>query len=182
MTAALQVIAAGPGVTLQDGGRHGYLRFGVTGAGPMDPLAHATANRAADAAVDAAAIEVSLGGVELEAESEPLSLAVAGGAFVITLDGRPLPKATRLQLEPGVRLAIRAGAEGPGVTLLSVDKSTSPRRSDRFRRIRAPVSAAWRGARSLRATCCPSVMRFGAMPRSERSWRRGSIVQAMSCG
>lgn len=112
MTAALQLIAAGPGVTLQDGGRHGYLRFGVTGAGPMDPLAHATANRAADAAVDAAAIEVSLGGVELEAESEPLSLAVAGGAFVITLDGRPLPKATRLQLEPSVRLAIRAGAEG----------------------------------------------------------------------
>src|SRR5665811_418028 len=61
---ALRIIAAGPGVTLQDGGRFGYLRYGVTPAGPMDPLAFATANRAVGAPPNAAAIEVSLGGVE----------------------------------------------------------------------------------------------------------------------
>ena len=43
MSAALTVMAAGPGVTLQDAGRHGYLRYGVTAAGPMDRLAMATA-------------------------------------------------------------------------------------------------------------------------------------------
>src|SRR5262249_59854355 len=66
---ALRIVSAGPGVTLQDGGRHGYLRFGVTAAGPMDPLAFATANAAAGAERNATAIEVSLGGVELAADT-----------------------------------------------------------------------------------------------------------------
>jgi len=42
--AMVRVLSAGQGTTLQDAGRHGYLRFGVTTAGPMDSLAHATAN------------------------------------------------------------------------------------------------------------------------------------------
>jgi len=41
--AIVRVLSAGLGATLQDAGRHGYLRFGVTAAGPMDALAHATA-------------------------------------------------------------------------------------------------------------------------------------------
>ena len=45
-----------PQVTLQDGGRHGYLRYGITAAGPMDPLMHATANRAAGNPLDATAV------------------------------------------------------------------------------------------------------------------------------
>lgn len=112
MTAALRILSAGPGVTLQDGGRHGYLRFGVTGAGPMDPLASATANLAVGAKADAAAIEVSLGGVELAAEGAPISVAVAGGAFRIALDGRPMPPAALMRLEPGAKLSIRAGDAG----------------------------------------------------------------------
>jgi len=42
-----------------------FLRFGVTTADPMDPLAFATANVAAEVRHDATAIEVSLGGIEL---------------------------------------------------------------------------------------------------------------------
>ena len=59
--AILRILSAGPGATLQDGGRHGYLRFGVTAAGPMDPLAHATANLAVGNPAGATAIEVSVG-------------------------------------------------------------------------------------------------------------------------
>ena len=58
----LKVVAAGPGVTIQDSGRSDYLRFGVTGAGPMDKAAHALANRVLGNRPGAAAIEVSLGG------------------------------------------------------------------------------------------------------------------------
>ena len=54
--AILRILSAGPGATLQDGGRHGYLRFGVTAAGPMDPLAHATANLAVGNPAGATAI------------------------------------------------------------------------------------------------------------------------------
>ncbi|ATQ67561.1 MULTISPECIES: biotin-dependent carboxyltransferase family protein [Methylosinus] len=112
MTAALLIRSAGPGVTVQDGGRWGYLRYGVTPAGPMDAGALAAANLAVGARIDAAAIEVSLGGLELEAEGEAIGLAVAGGAFDLRRDGAPLPPACRLTLEPGARLSIRAGAAG----------------------------------------------------------------------
>ncbi|HZO47461.1 MAG TPA: biotin-dependent carboxyltransferase family protein [Xanthobacteraceae bacterium] len=112
MSAALTIIAAGPGVTLQDAGRHGYLRYGVTAAGPMDRLAMATANLAVGAPEGATAIEVSLGGIELTADGVTLPIAVAGGHFDISLDGQRLPSAARLALTPGARLRIRAGADG----------------------------------------------------------------------
>jgi biotin-dependent carboxylase-like uncharacterized protein len=99
-------------VTLQDGGRHGYLRFGVTAAGPMDALSHATANLAVGAPRDAAALEVSLGGLELGIEGGAFSVAVAGGAFKLALDGRVLPSAVLLRLEPGNRFSIRPGGAG----------------------------------------------------------------------
>jgi biotin-dependent carboxylase-like uncharacterized protein len=111
-TAALLVRSAGPGVTVQDGGRRGYLRYGVTPAGPMDAGALAAANLAVGASIDAAAIEVSLGGLELEVEGAAIDLAVAGGAFDLRLGAAALPPACRLTLEPGARLSIRAGAAG----------------------------------------------------------------------
>ncbi len=109
MTARLLIEAAGPGVTVQDAGRFGYSRFGVTPAGPMDLPAFLAATRAVAAT---AALEVSLGGVALEAEGATLAVAVAGGAFDIRLDGARLPAATLLPLAPGARLSIRAGAAG----------------------------------------------------------------------
>ena len=112
MSAAVRILSAGPGVTLQDGGRRGLLRFGVTPAGPMDVGAYAAVLMAAEAAIGAAAIEVSLGGVELAAEGETIGLAIAGGAFDIRLDGVSLPAACALALSPGARLSIRAGAGG----------------------------------------------------------------------
>lgn len=108
----LCVLSAGPGATLQDGGRHGYLRFGVTAAGPMDPLAYATANLAVGNPTGATAIEVSVGGIELTAESSSLKVAVAGGEFALSLDGRPLPAAVVLNLEEGAVLKIRASGRG----------------------------------------------------------------------
>jgi 5-oxoprolinase (ATP-hydrolysing) subunit C len=112
MGPSLRILSAGPGVSVQDGGRHGFLRYGVTVAGPMDPLAHAIANRVLENPTGSAALEVSLGGVEVTAEGGYLAVAVAGGAFEITLDGRPMPPALYLALEPGARLRIRAGQSG----------------------------------------------------------------------
>jgi len=109
---ALGVLAAGPGSTIQDGGRHGYLRYGVTGAGPMDPFAHALANRALGNVAGAAAIEVSLGGLEVTAEGGPVAVALAGGAFAVTLDGQALPPAVVVAVEPGAKLKLRAGQAG----------------------------------------------------------------------
>ena len=110
--AALVVEAAGPGVTLQDGGRHGYLRYGITAAGPMDPLMHATANRAAGDLLDATAIEISTGGVTVSAEGGSLGIALVAPGFRVTIDGAVVPDAVALNLDPGRTLAVRAGAAG----------------------------------------------------------------------
>ncbi|ACL56112.1 biotin-dependent carboxyltransferase family protein [Methylobacterium nodulans] len=112
MSIGLRILAAGPGATLQDAGRHGYLRYGFTAAGPMDPLAHATVNRALDGPLGATAIEISLAGIELTAEGAPIGVALAGGAFRIRLDGEPVPPAALLTLRPGATLAVRAGQAG----------------------------------------------------------------------
>jgi biotin-dependent carboxylase-like uncharacterized protein len=116
-TATLRILAAGGGVTLQDAGRHGFLRYGITPAGPMDPLAHATANRALDNALTATAIEVSLGGLALTVEEAAVDVALAGGDLRIDLDGRPLPPAVALTLRPGARLTLRAGRAGAWCSL-----------------------------------------------------------------
>ena len=115
--ATLRILSAGGGVTLQDAGRHGYLRYGITPAGPMDPLAHATANRALGNFPGATAIEVSLGGVSLTTERAALDVALAGGDLRIDLDGRALPGAVALTLRPGARLTLRAGRAGACVAV-----------------------------------------------------------------
>jgi biotin-dependent carboxylase-like uncharacterized protein len=112
MSVRLRVLTAGPGVTLQDGGRWGWLRYGVTAAGPMDSLAFATANLAAGGVRDAPAIEVSLGGVELAVEGGEVSVAVAGGAFRLNYAGREFATPAMVRLIPHTALAIRAGSVG----------------------------------------------------------------------
>jgi len=123
----IRVLSAGPGATLQDAGRHGYLRFGVTAAGPMDALAHATANLAVGSPTGSAALEVSVGGIEVTAESGPLSVAVAGGEFTLSLDGRPLPPAVVLNLDEGAVLKIRAGRSGSWCYLALGGRLTAPK-------------------------------------------------------
>ena len=111
MSRHLTVVAAGPGATIQDGGRRGWLRFGVTPAGPMDWAALETANRALGNAPDAAAIEIGPGGISLAVDA-PLPLAFVGGGFAWTRDGVRLPPAARVMLKPGETLRARAGAWG----------------------------------------------------------------------
>jgi len=109
---SLVIRAAGPGVTVQDAGRVGYGRWGVTGAGPMDPLAFRLAQRALGNDDRAAAIEIALGGLELAVEGGPLDIAVVGDGFDLRLDGRRLPGAVVLRLEPEQVLSVRPGTHG----------------------------------------------------------------------
>lgn len=108
----LVLARVGPGVTIQDGGRHGWARWGVTAAGPMDALEHQTAHLAVGNPRQAAGFEVSLGGLELAVEGGPLDVAVVAPGFSVRLDERELPDRVRLCLSPGERLTVRAGASG----------------------------------------------------------------------
>ena len=103
--------AVGPGATIQDPGRFGLLRFGVTPAGPMDPYALATANSALDNAPDAAVVEIGPGGVTVGCDID-MPVAFAGGQFRWTRDNQALPPAARIVLRPGETLGAKSGASG----------------------------------------------------------------------
>jgi 5-oxoprolinase (ATP-hydrolysing) subunit C len=111
MTARLRITAAGPLVSVQDTGRAGLARFGVTASGPMDRLAYHAANVALGNPVGAPAIEVSLGGISLELLEGSLSIAVAGGGFSVEADGRHGSWQV-LTLRAGEILTIRHGPWG----------------------------------------------------------------------
>ena len=108
---AITLNAVGPGATIQDAGRFGLLRFGVTPAGPMDPFAFAAANLALGNQPGAAAIEVAPGGIALSCDM-PLALAFVGGGFRWTRDDQALPSAARVTLRPGETLRAKAGSWG----------------------------------------------------------------------
>ena len=109
---SLRVVSAGPGATIQDGGRIGYLRYGVVASGPMDFLAFEIANRALENPAGAACIEISLGGIEVICVTEPIRLAFAGGGFSWQRDGTRLPSAAVVTLAPGERLSVKPGRWG----------------------------------------------------------------------
>lgn len=111
MASVVLIATAGHGATIQDGGRFGLLRYGVTAAGPMDWAAHETANRALGNPPDAAAIEIGPGGIALSVTA-PMPLAFAGGGFVWTRGETRLPSAARVVLQPDEILRARAGAWG----------------------------------------------------------------------
>jgi len=105
----LRILHAGPVCTVQDAGRHGYLRFGVTPAGPMDWIAHRMANILAGNAPGAAAIEIGPGGLSVAAEGGPLRIGIGARGFRVRRDGNDLPTRVALTLQPGARLDIAPG-------------------------------------------------------------------------
>jgi len=123
----LTVIQAGPLTLVQDRGRLGLAHLGVGAAGAMDRGALNLANRLVGNDPDAAALEILLGGAELEADG-PLWFAVTGARGTVTVGGRAaepntatlLPPGGRLELafaERGIRyyLAVRGGIDLPPV-------------------------------------------------------------------
>ncbi|NYS60006.1 biotin-dependent carboxyltransferase family protein [Vreelandella salicampi] len=85
-----RVERAGPLALLQDAGRFGVRRLGVTQGGPADLHGWAWANRLAGNPWGAAALEVTFGGLTLVAECD-VTIAVAGADLGVTLDDTPLP-------------------------------------------------------------------------------------------
>lgn len=108
---ALLVIKPGMLTTVQDGGRWGYQSHGVPVAGPMDPVSHRLANAVVGNPRDAAALEITLIGPEIEVESERI-LAVAGAEFDVIVDGRPAPLGAAFIVAPGMH--VRFGARHRG--------------------------------------------------------------------
>ena len=128
--ARLRVIAAGPGASIQDRGRRGLLRYGVSESGPMDWARHALALGLAGAPPEAPAIEFGLGGVTVEAEGGAVALGLAAPGFSAALEeaeGRTaIEPPVGLVLAPGARLVLSAGARGMWGTLAARGLDAGP--------------------------------------------------------
>jgi allophanate hydrolase len=110
--AVIEIVQAGPLVTVQDGGRPKLMRYGVPASGPMDRGSFAIANAALGNPEGAAGIEVSVGGLALDCVEGSVTIALAGGGFRVTLDGHEHPSWIVATLAAGMRLTIRPGLWG----------------------------------------------------------------------
>lgn len=108
---SLLVIRPGMLTTIQDLGRWGYQHSGVPVAGPMDSYSHRLANQLLGNATDAAALEITLIGPELEA-SEPTTCVVQGARFEVTVNGKPVDVGRPFVIPAGQRLRFGARQSG----------------------------------------------------------------------
>ncbi|WP_075880752.1 biotin-dependent carboxyltransferase family protein [Vreelandella massiliensis] len=107
----LRVERAGPLALLQDAGRFGVRRLGVTQGGPADLHGWAWANRLAGNPWGAAALEITFGGMTLSAVRD-VTLAVAGADLGATLDDTPLPLWQPVAVHEGQTLRFSAPVNG----------------------------------------------------------------------
>ncbi|SFK75009.1 biotin-dependent carboxyltransferase family protein [Methylorubrum salsuginis] len=111
MSGVLHLLRLSGAASIQDGGRPGFLRDGLSASGPMDRLAHAAANSLVGNPPDAAAIELGLASATLRVEGSPVRLALAGACGALRLDGEPLADHRAFLLREGAELTLgRAGA------------------------------------------------------------------------
>jgi antagonist of KipI len=103
----LEIVRPGMLTTVQDLGRPGLGRFGVSPSGAMDPLALRVANRLAGNPDGAAALELTGPGAEL-AFVVDVRFALAGGDLGATLDGTPLAPTGAEEARAGQRLRFSA--------------------------------------------------------------------------
>jgi 5-oxoprolinase (ATP-hydrolysing) subunit C len=112
MSAALRVLAPGPLTTVQDGGRSGWLRFGVPPSGALDPRALAVANLLVGNRPDEGALEMTLVGGRFAAEGDRVRIAIAGADMPLAIDGVAASRERSHTLAPGAVLRIGAAKDG----------------------------------------------------------------------
>jgi 5-oxoprolinase (ATP-hydrolysing) subunit C len=109
----LVVSSIGPASSVQDGGRPGSQRYGLTPSGAIDRLALAAANTLAGNAPFAAAIEVGPFGASFTAREGAVRVALAGAPRTADIAGRAVAFDTSATLADGESLTLgfaRGGA------------------------------------------------------------------------
>jgi 5-oxoprolinase (ATP-hydrolysing) subunit C len=109
----LVVVSIGPASSVQDGGRHGAQRYGLTPSGAMDRLGLAAANTLVGNAPFAAAIEIGPFGAAFQARDGAVRLGLSGAARSADLGGRAVAIDSSVTLADGETLTLgfaRGGA------------------------------------------------------------------------
>lgn len=112
MTEHLRVLEPGPFSTIQDRGRYGYQRYGISASGALDPLAMALANAIAGSAPGTAVIEMTLSGPTLEPCGASARFAYAGPPCRILHEGRVVPPLRSFDVQAGERVSFGPITDG----------------------------------------------------------------------
>src|SRR5580698_8953780 len=94
----LVISAIGPASSVQDGGRYGAQRYGLTPSGAMDRVALAVANGLVGNAAFAAAIEIGPFGAAFTAREGAVRIALAGALRSGEVSGRAVTFDTSMTL------------------------------------------------------------------------------------
>jgi biotin-dependent carboxylase-like uncharacterized protein len=116
----LVVSAIGPASSVQDGGRYGAQRYGLTPSGAMDRLALAAANCLVGNAAFAAAIEIGPFGAAFTAREGTVRVALAGASRKADIAGRPVGSDTSMTLSDGETLTL-GFARGGSFSYLAIE-------------------------------------------------------------
>jgi antagonist of KipI len=97
---SVRVVKPGLLTTVQDRGRWGSQSFGVSVSGAMDLYSHRLANAIAHNDADAATLEATMAGPELEFE-DARTVAVAGALFEVWIDDRLISMRSAVDVSAG---------------------------------------------------------------------------------
>jgi biotin-dependent carboxylase-like uncharacterized protein len=116
----LVISAIGPASSIQDGGRHGAQRYGLTPSGAMDRLALAAANCLVGNAPFAAAIEIGPFGAAFTAREGAVRVGLAGAPRNADIAGRAVASDTSMTLADGETLTL-GFARGGSFSYLAIE-------------------------------------------------------------
>lgn len=105
----LTILRAGPLTSIQDAGRFGMLRHGISASGPMDRAAYAMAGALAGSGKGG--IEFTTG-IEIRQSAGQSRVGFAGGQFTVWHNGKPVDWPGAIVLEAGDILAVTPGRSG----------------------------------------------------------------------
>jgi 5-oxoprolinase (ATP-hydrolysing) subunit C len=116
----LVVTSIGPASSVQDGGRYGAQRYGLTPSGAMDRLALAAANVLVGNAPSAAAIEIGPFGAAFAARDGAVRVALSGAPRNADIAGRTVAFDTSMTLADGETLTL-GFARGGSFSYLAIE-------------------------------------------------------------
>ena len=108
---SMTVIRPGVLSLIQDRGRFGHHRIGLTNGGPLDYEAYSYCNRLLENALDAAVIEISVGGLELRAEVDTF-VCLTGAPTPFLVNGEEHPQWQVVPVKAGDTLSVQFTARG----------------------------------------------------------------------
>ena len=108
----LVVTAIGPASSVQDGGRRGFQRYGLTPGGAMDPLALAAANTLLGNDPFAAAVEIGPLGAAFTVCDGAVRLALTGASRAADIAGRPVALDSSMIVKEGETLTLGTARDG----------------------------------------------------------------------